>query len=230
MEQLLELAAKFPAASEYLSTIYLIRRDYGKVNNAKLAERMEVSRPAVSQAIKRLKVLDLVEQDLYGLIDLTEKGNSYAQSVLRRHYLIEHLLVDMLDYPWEKSDIEAKNLQDKVSAEFTAHLFEKLGRPDRCPHGNPMPGSEAEKSITQAIRLNHAEPGQVVKIQRITEEGEEVPGLLRACHDFGIEPTEVFLVKERGPEEMILERVKDNLQGSLREVHAAYIDIEMVGI
>ncbi|WP_053227966.1 metal-dependent transcriptional regulator [Spirochaeta cellobiosiphila] len=230
MEKLLELAAKFPAASEYLSTIYLIRRDYEKVTNAKLAERMEVSRPAVSQAVKRLKSLDLVDQDLYGLIKLTEKGENYASSVLRRHYLIEHLLVDMLAYPWEKSDVEAKNLQDKISTEFTNHLYEKLGRPDRCPHGNPMPGSEAEKTIVKSTRLHHAELGQVVRVQRITEEGEEIPGLLHACHEFGIRPNEIFLVKEKNEENLNLVRVSDDARGVINNLFASYIDIETIGI
>ncbi|MFO7850167.1 MAG: metal-dependent transcriptional regulator, partial [Spirochaetia bacterium] len=101
-----ELHDKFPAAADYLSQIYLIKRDYAQVTNLRLSERLKVSKPAVTQSVKRLSKLDLVQQDRYGVINLTDEGRDVAKAVLERHYLIEHVLVDMLGYPWEKSDRE----------------------------------------------------------------------------------------------------------------------------
>lgn len=228
-ENLGDLTKKFPAAPEYLSTIYLIQRDYSQVNNARLAERLQVSRSAVSQAVKRLKLLELVEQDKYGLIRLTSKGDILAKSVLRRHYLIEHLLVNILDYPWDMSDHEAKLLQDKISPEFTAHLYERLGRPDRCPHGNPFPGTEAEKTVRTSAALKDVAEGKVVRVLRISEEGEEVEGLLSFCYMKNIRPSEALLVKAVDQKEVRVVRISNNEGLNIPHGYAVYIDVEEVG-
>jgi len=115
--------------------------------------------------------------------------------VLRRHYLLEHLLVRVLEYPWEKADEEAKQLQSQISDDLTEHLFEKLGFPQTCPHGNPLPGSPLEAALLAAPRLSDAPIGGAVRIVRITEEGEQIPHMLDLCHSLGIQPGATFRIQ-----------------------------------
>ncbi len=183
-----ELHKRFPAAIDYLISIFLIDREYGEVSNGRLAARLEVSKPAVSQAIGRLKKLDLAQQDLYGTIRLTPEGRIFAARILKRHYLIEHLLIRKLDYPWDRSDDEAQRLQGAISEEFADYLDESFGHPQTCPHGNPMPGSKLEASLISAPRLITAEVGSEVSLIRITEEGEMVEGLLKFCNSHQLRP------------------------------------------
>lgn len=183
-----ELKSQFPAAPEYLTQILLIERDNGIVPNARLADRLQVSRPAVSQAVGRLKKLGLVDQDRYGAIGLTRDGRTVAENVVRRHFLLEHLLVRVLDYPWDKSDVEAGTLQASLSDELTEYLSHRLGDPQTCPHGNPLPGSDIEKQYLEAPNLTSAEVGRKVKIIRITEEGEMTDGMLSFCQENGLAP------------------------------------------
>jgi len=182
------LNEKFPAALEYIKEIFLIHRDYGMVKNSVLAKRLAVSKPAVTQAMKRLNKYNLIEQDLYGSICLTSAGRLVAAKVLKRHYLIEHLLIRSLDYPWVKSDEEASRIQASLSDEFTEYLFEKMGRPETCPHGNPFPGSASEKEILSALRLNTVSFTGRSRIVRITEEGEAEAGLLQFCYENNLRP------------------------------------------
>jgi len=195
-----ELKSQFPAAPEYLTQIFLIERDNGTVPNARLASRLGVSRPAVSQAVGRLKKLDLVDQDRYGAIGLTEEGRTVAEHVVRRHFLLEHLLVGLLDYPWDKSDVEAGTLQDSLSDELTTYLSAKLGHPQTCPHGNPMPGSDIEQHYLSAPSLIDAEAATTVKVIRITEEGELLEGMLKFCQDAGLAPGVSVTVVEQKPD------------------------------
>jgi DtxR family Mn-dependent transcriptional regulator len=188
------VSERFPAAAEYLSGIYLIQRDYNKVSNSRLAAWSGVSGSAVTQALGRLKKLGLARQVRYENIELTEEGRALAIKVLRRHYLLEHLMVRMLDYPWEKADDEAKRLQSQISDDLTEHLFQRLGAPQTCPHGNPLPGSAIEARLLAAPRLTEAGVGEVVQIVRVTEEGEQVPGMLALCHGQGIQPGAIFRV------------------------------------
>ncbi len=198
-----DVIRKFPSAPDYLSNVFLIARDYDYVNNARLADWMNVSRPAVTQAVKRMASQGLVEQDEFGMISLTEDGRVIAKAVLRRHYLLEHLLVGVLQYPWDKSDAEAKRLQDKVSQDFVDHLYERLGRPRTCPHGNPFPDEE-DPNVLKAPRLTDAHPGDLVKILRITEEGEDIDGLLSSCYELGIRPGRSFVIQEVGEDAVTL--------------------------
>jgi DtxR family Mn-dependent transcriptional regulator len=191
------VSERFPAAAEYLSGIYLIQRDYHKVSNTRLAAWSGVSGSAVTQALGRLKRLGLARQVRYENIELTEDGRALAIKVLRRHYLLEHLMVRMLGYPWEKADDEAKRLQSQISDDLTEHLFTKLGSPQTCPHGNPLPGSPVEARLLAAPRLTEAGVGETVQIVRVTEEGEQVPGMLALCHGQGIQPGAVFRVTAR---------------------------------
>jgi DtxR family transcriptional regulator, Mn-dependent transcriptional regulator len=203
-----DLHDKFPAAADYLSQIFLIERDYREVTNLRLSERLGVSKPAVTQSIKRLSKLGLVHQDRYGTILLTDEGREIAKAVLERHYLLEHVLVDMLDFPWEKSDREAKQLQVIISDELKAHLREKLGNPETCPHGNPFPDSKIERELVEASRLIDALVGDTITLLRITEEGEEVDGLLAFCFAHNLRPGTVLALNTRTADGLEVQKKK----------------------
>jgi DtxR family Mn-dependent transcriptional regulator len=183
-----EILKTFPAAAEYLTNIHLICRDYGYAANHRLAEWLGVSTSAVTQALGRLKKIGLVNQERYEHVFLTDAGRDLALKVLKRHYLLEHLLVKNLDFPWDKSDLEAKVLQNQISDDLSDHLDRFLGFPQTCPHGNPLPGTEVEARLLAAPRLTQATVGNSVVVVRITEEGEGLPTMLPFCQTAGIKP------------------------------------------
>ena len=200
------ISQQFPAAAEYVSNIFLIHRDYGTVTNLRLAEWMGVSTPAVTQALIRLKKLELVDYQRYAPVNLTEQGREFALRVLKRHYLLEHLLVRLLDFPWDKADEEAKVLQSQISQDLENHLDAKLGHPQTCPHGNPLPGTEIESKLLGAPRLKDAPLGSEILILRITEEGEAIPRMLPFCQASGIKPGVRFFVRQVTDTEIVLRR------------------------
>ncbi|MDC7246241.1 MAG: metal-dependent transcriptional regulator [Sphaerochaetaceae bacterium] len=191
-----QLQEKFPAALNYLVTMFLLEREYGKVLNSQLAKKLNVSKPAVNQAIKRLKLLNLAQQDTYRNITLTQLGRSYGIKVLTKHYLAEYMLIKRMNYPWEKADDEAQRLQHTISDEFTEYLYEFFGKPDRCPHGNPFPGCEAEHALISAPRLDSAPLNVPLEVIRITEEGEAVQGLLKFCNMHNLYPGTKIIARE----------------------------------
>ncbi len=197
---------QFPAVAEYVSGIYILQRDYGQVSNRRLAAWIGVSGSAVTQALTRLKRLGLAVHKRYEEIGLTPEGRSLAVQVLRRHYLLEHLLVRLLGYPWDRADDEAKLLQSEISDDLAEHLYRKLGAPQTCPHGNPMPGSSVELRLLSAPRLSDAPVGSIVEILRITEEGEQLPAMLAFCHSHGLQPGARFEVVARDERDL---RLKD---------------------
>ncbi len=220
-QELQDLQKQFPSALNYLTKITVIQRESGRAGNAVLAQSLGVSKPAANQAIGRLKKLGLVEQDPYGDIKLTPEGKRFSFAVLRRHYLVEHLLISKLNYPWEKTDAEAQRLQAHLSEDFTEYLYEYLGRPDRCPHGNPFPGAGVEAQLLKADRLDQAPLNQALQILRITEVGEAVDGLLPFCHEQGLMPGRELKIRHSGPDGILA--LMDGEEYSIPGAYAAYI-------
>src|SRR3954453_6635448 len=95
-----------PAFEEYCECIFELDEDDVAVIQARIAERLEVSRPAVSEMIRRMEKADLVAIDA-GSIRLPGDGLSLAESVVRRHRLAERFLTDLLGLSWADAHIEA---------------------------------------------------------------------------------------------------------------------------
>jgi DtxR family transcriptional regulator, Mn-dependent transcriptional regulator len=225
-----ELRAGHPAAPEYLVNIFIIQRDYGYANNARLAKWMDVSRSAVSQATARLKALSLIVQDEYGGVRLSPEGRRLAVSVLTRHYLIEHLLVRVLNYPWDKADEEASKIQETISDGFAEYLHKYLGEPQTCPHGNPFPDTPLEKNLVEAQKLSELEEDKTARVLRITEEGENVAGMLTACYEHHISPGAEFVILKSGEDALKLRRADGKETFSLPAKYARHIRAESVSV
>ncbi|MBI4198194.1 MAG: metal-dependent transcriptional regulator [Chloroflexi bacterium] len=177
-----------PGRGEYLVRIYVQLREHKRVVRARLAEKMGVTPPAVTQALRRMARDGLVAQDNDTGVQLTPQGKAMAEATLRRHYLLERLLVDQTAYSWATVDQEADRLEHALSPELERHLYEHLGRPSTCPHGNPFPGSPQEQMLIEARTLAQAIPGEHVTMLRVTEEGEEEPELMRLLWECGFLP------------------------------------------
>ena len=181
---------------EYLIRIYTTLREGSRVVGSRLADRMGVSASAVTQACQRMERqgLAVIDQD-FG-VQLTAEGRSIAESIIRRHYLIERLLVDTLGFDWADADDEAERLEHTLSPKLEDYLYERLGGPTTCPHGNPFPGSSGEERLLGARRMTDTQAGERVVVWRITEEGEDDNELLHFAHDNGVLPGSEALIED----------------------------------
>ena len=181
---------------EYLIRIYTTLREGSRVVGSRLAERMGVSASAVTQAFQRMERQGLAVINPDSGIQLTADGREIAESIIRRHYLIERLLVDKLGFHWADADDEAERLEHSLSPKLETFLFDSLGEPDTCPHGNPFPGSPGEAQLLGARRMTDTRAGESVTVRRITEEGEDDNDLLHFAHDNGLLPGASAQVEE----------------------------------
>src|ERR1700730_4555025 len=70
---------------EYLETIYNMSAEDEVVIGARLAEKMRVSAPTVTEMLKGLVRDGYMEMDVKRVVTLTEAGYQAAEAVLRRH-------------------------------------------------------------------------------------------------------------------------------------------------
>ena len=164
-----------PAFEEYCECIFDLREDNVEVIQARIADRLRVSRPSVSEMIRRMTDEGLVAVD-GNVITLTAAGQDLAVQVVRRHRLAERFLTDVLGLSWASAHREAGKWEHVMSMEVEEAMVRLLGHPTTCPHGNPIPGSGYE--APDAVRLNGVGQGTTFVVSRIPEELEFTEGML----------------------------------------------------
>ena len=173
-----------PAFEEYCECIFELKEDDVDVIQARIADRLQVSRPAVSEMMRRLEQEGLISTD--GGIRLTEAGLALAERVVRRHRLAERFLTDVLQLSWAEAHHEAGKWEHVMSASVEAALDRLLGNPTTCPHGNPIPGSDYVEP--PAAPLSTLDVGHSFTVSRIPEELEFTPGLLEYLEESALMP------------------------------------------
>ena len=181
--------------SRYLEAIYYMWAEREPLRSARLADWLGVSRPTVTVALRRMVRDGLVRMTGRKEVELTAAGMRAAESIVRRHRIMERWLTDGLGLDWVTADAEAARLEHAVSERVEQRLYEVLGRPATCPHGNPIPG-HSEPSPDE-LRLSELPGGGRATITRVSEVAErEAPALLAYLSDRGLVPGREVTIAE----------------------------------
>jgi len=191
-----------PVSKEnYLKAILEAEAEGRQVIAATLAHWLEVSAPAVTMALKRLRRDGYVEVAADGILRLTELGRDTAYRTALRHHLIERMLSEVFGMEWHGIHEEAERLEHAVSPAFEARLLDKLGGAGLCPHGNNiLPEPPSARLQRGELQLKDAPPGQsyvVISMQ------ERDPRLLLVLHHAGIHPRLTLGVIQQNDDETV---------------------------
>jgi|TARA_B100001741_G_C16431981_1_gene541364 DtxR family Mn-dependent transcriptional regulator len=200
-----------PAFEEYCETIFELDEDGVDVIQARIVERLQVSRPAVSEMIKKMGEADLIY--FHGTkIHLTEDGKNLANQVVRRHRLAERFLTDVLGLSWAEAHHEAGRWEHVISSSVEDAFLRILEDPTTCPHGNPIPGTDYQMP-EGASALSDIEVGNKFIVERIPEELEFQPGLLEFLEESNLIPGENGKVTAVSPDGTTTVEVKGTMIG-----------------
>lgn len=168
---------------DYLKAIFEAGTEHPHVISATLADWLDVSPPAVTMALRRLKRDGLVLVAKDGRVRLTRAGRTIALRTVSRHQLIERMLAEIFGMEWYKVHDEAERLEHAVSADFEAKLRERLGVERPCPHGNlPVPESPARRRRRGLRSLDEAEPGRRYRVASVFERDRKLLEFLEDRH------------------------------------------------
>ena len=182
------------SVDEYLETIYFLAFPIGEYRpldthlptlSARVAEMLGVSRASAGEMLKRLEAEGLVERGEHKEAILTESGRARAERVVRKHRIIERLLTDFMGYTAAEAHVHADELGDTFSDDMVARIEEKLGHPDRCPHGWPVDPAVEQTENLELEPLSALEPGRQATIVRLAEHDGD---LLHWFYDEGLVP------------------------------------------
>jgi DtxR family Mn-dependent transcriptional regulator len=179
---------------DYLEEIKRLEEDGERITATVLAGILEVSLPSASEMLTRLTAEGYLVRERGGTILLTPEGRRLAHTMLRRHRLVECLLVDLLGMSWFEVHGEAHKIEHAISARVEEALAKALDYPDFCPHGHPI----CPVDLRETRRLSELEPGERGVVAQISEIKEEV---LPYLEQIGVRPGGELAVKDAAPRE-----------------------------
>ena len=177
---------------EYLEVIYFLAFPIGEYRPAgesaiasRVAEMLGVSRASAGEMLKRLEAEGLVERGEQKEAILTPAGIERAEKVVRKHRIIERFLTDFMGYTASESHVHADEMGDTFTEDMVERMYERLGRPDRCPHGWPVDTNVEQAENRDLAPLSALEPGSRATIVRLAEHDGD---LLHWFYDEGFVP------------------------------------------
>ncbi|HKD34281.1 MAG TPA: metal-dependent transcriptional regulator [Gaiellaceae bacterium] len=222
------------SVDEYLETIYFLAFPIGEYRPqatgaptlaARVAEMLGVSRASAGEMLKRLEAEGLVERGEHKEAILTPKGRERAERVVRRHRLVERLLTDFMGYTAAEAHVHADEIGESFNDDMIERIDERLGHPERCPHGWPL-DTEAEQAENRELSpLADLSPGTRAEIVRLAEHDGE---LLHWFYDQGFVPGTHLEVQEAQPAaEQLMVRVNGD-ERAISEKAAAGLFVRAV--
>jgi len=209
-------------AEEYLVRIYNVTMEGDAVIAARLAEKFGVSRATVSETVKRLIADGYVESAADHSLALTPAGRQLTEKVLRRHRLAERLLFEVLGMDWVTAHEQAHSLEHSMTDVLEQSISERLGHPQTCPHGNPIPGNTPSGDDflrnQHAFRLSDSAPGRSLEVVLISEVVEDETAILRRLGEIGIRPLTRLDVVEAEPGSAIVFRIGQEVRSVPRDL------------
>jgi DtxR family Mn-dependent transcriptional regulator len=193
------------SVDDYLETIYFLAFPIGEYRPlstgsptlaARVAEMLGVSRASAGEMLRRLETEGLVERGTRKEAILTQTGRERAEHVVRRHRIIERLLTDFMGYTAAEAHVHADTLGDTFTDEMVDRIEERLGRPDRCPHGWPVDPAYEQAENRELAPLSDLEPGERATIVRLAEHDGD---LLHWFYDQGLVPGAPIEVRATTP-------------------------------
>ena len=180
---------------DYLKAILEAESEGETVISATLAHWLNVSPPAVTMALRRLKKDGFVRVQTDGQVRLTASGRRIARRLTLRHHLIERMLSEVFGMEWYKVHDEAERLEHAVSPDFEAKLLAHLGAGGACPHGNLTELESPASRRRRGLRLlSETESGAASRVRGIYERDRKLLEFLDAR---GIRPGALLEVSQR---------------------------------
>jgi DtxR family transcriptional regulator, Mn-dependent transcriptional regulator len=185
------------AEEEYLQSMYWLDEAGLPITGANIARAMQLSAPTVHEMVGRLEQDGYVNRGEDRAIAFTDEGRREAETIVRRHRMIERFLTDVLGIPWDEVHEEDERLEHAMSPVLEERMRAAIGDATTCPHGHPI----VEGVREEGALLADVEPGASVHVLRFENEAEE---LLHYLKRSGLYPGLEGTVESSGDDEVVI--------------------------
>lgn len=159
------------AEEDYIKTIYELSLDLDTtiVKTNEMSQRLAITDQSVNEMIKKLAKKDLLEFIPYKGVKLSQQGLDEAIRLVRAHRIWEVFLMEHLGFNWEDVHKEAELLEHAASNEVIDKLYDFIGKPKYCSHGNPIPDEFGNISKLYNKTLLSFNPGESFILKRVLD-------------------------------------------------------------
>ena len=123
----------------YLKTIYKMEEKGQSVTVTSLSRSFSVSKSTVSNMIKKLVIMEMIDSQPYKPIILSSSGRKKASEIIYKHRLIELYLVEKMNFKLDEVHEIAEEVEHITNSKFFNRIQEILGDRDVDPHGSAIP-------------------------------------------------------------------------------------------
>lgn len=170
---------------DYLKALYALSPGGAPVATSRLARRLNVSAPSVTNMLARLASERLVDYAPRAGASLTSRGRREALDIVRRHRILETFLVRVLGLDWSEVHEDAEVLEHHVSDRVLLAIDRLIGHPEEDPHGHPIPDRRGRISRRTLVPLSTVARGQEVRVREIRDSDA---GRLARWKELGLVP------------------------------------------
>tara|TARA_B110000240_G_C13292652_1_gene364941 strand:- start:41 stop:697 length:657 start_codon:yes stop_codon:yes gene_type:complete len=157
----------------YLKALYTLRQRSTEISVSDLGQLLDVSKPSVSDMVKKLQAKGWVAYEKYKPLHLTELGEQAAALVIRKHRLAEMFLVQVMGFGWEEVHDVAEELEHIKSQKLFDRMDELMGFPSVDPHGSPIPDKEGNLNSLEYQALSSVPVGSTVIFRALKDSSVE---------------------------------------------------------
>ena len=104
-----------PSLEDYLEAIYLVKKDKKTVKPIEVARRLNVKKPSVTGAVKKLSKKGFLKYKKYNDINITENGEKIAKEVYKKHKLLLKFFFEILKVKKNIAEEEACKIEHNLS-------------------------------------------------------------------------------------------------------------------
>ena len=184
------------AMEDYIKVLYELQESGEPAANSTIAEWLGIAPASVTDMVKRLSKLALVNHAPYYGVNLTPRGEKLALKLVRHHRLAELFLKEVLGVPWERVHGEAHRLEHAISEDVADRMAALLDDPRRDPHGRPIPSKNGRVDRRKFKKLSEIQSGKTAIVASVDDEDPDLLGYLGAV---GLHPDARVEVLGREP-------------------------------
>ena len=121
------------SVENYLKALYVISENGKAVTTTAVSNYFKIAPASVTEMLQKLAEKGYIEYSPYHGSKLTSKGLQIAETVTRKHRLLEKFLHDVLKIGKDKVHTQACEMEHALSDEAEESLCRLLNHPDKCP-------------------------------------------------------------------------------------------------
>jgi len=121
---------------DYLEAIHHVIEEKRVARSKDLVARLGVNSSSVTQALRTLSQLGLINYERYGVVTLTDSGEVQACDVIRRHEALRDFFVRILLVDNETAETAACRMEHAMPRTIVDRLVQFIEYTDRCPRGS----------------------------------------------------------------------------------------------